>query len=145
MHTVVPPAAQVIAMSTEHDYTPGSAQYAWLEAELKAAAMRRSTFPWLFLIGHRPMYSSDTSEWSDHSPGAEFQRLVEPLMLAYKVDLYLCGHMHMYEVRTSSWFAWSPGMLAQQGAVVCCRLPVNCGGCFALFLGSACMRLPTAP
>jgi len=82
-------------MSTEHDYSPNSPQYQWLENDL--AAVDRTKTPWLILHGHRPMYCSDVDEWSSHKPGAYFQQVIEPLMHQYQVDLYLCGHMHMYE------------------------------------------------
>jgi len=82
-------------MSTEHSYDPGSSQYIWLEKEL--ASVNRTRTPWLFLTGHRPIYSSDKSEQDSHWPGAHFQQTIEPLMLKYNVDAYFCGHMHMYE------------------------------------------------
>jgi hypothetical protein len=84
-------------MSTEHPYGPGSPQYIWLQSDLAKANNNRKNTPWLILSGHRPMYCSDTDEWNQHSPGAYFQTIIEPLMAQYKVDLYLCGHMHMYE------------------------------------------------
>eukprot|EP01121_Diplochlamys_sp_Union-15-3_P003024 TRINITY_DN1285_c0_g1_i1.p1 TRINITY_DN1285_c0_g1~~TRINITY_DN1285_c0_g1_i1.p1 ORF type:complete len:505 (+),score=80.78 TRINITY_DN1285_c0_g1_i1:262-1776(+) len=84
-------------MSTEHDYSPGSVQYKWIEQDLAKANSNRQQRPWVILSGHRPMYCSDTVEWDDHRAGARFQQLIEPLMIKYKVDLYLCGHMHMYE------------------------------------------------
>eukprot|EP00163_Fabomonas_tropica_P016716 TRINITY_DN2985_c0_g1_i1.p2 TRINITY_DN2985_c0_g1~~TRINITY_DN2985_c0_g1_i1.p2 ORF type:complete len:277 (-),score=49.14 TRINITY_DN2985_c0_g1_i1:57-887(-) len=83
-------------MSTEHPYDAKSEQYAWLKADL-AAAKANPNIKWIVLMGHRPMYSSDTDEWSSHRPGAYFQEHIEPLMLEYGVDLYLCGHMHAYE------------------------------------------------
>jgi hypothetical protein len=41
-------------MSTEHDFTPGSPQYAWIEQAL--ANVDRTVTPWLMVAGHRPMY-----------------------------------------------------------------------------------------
>ena len=43
-------------LSTEHDFSPNSTQYQWLEADLKKVD-RRIT-PWLVVSGHRPMYLS---------------------------------------------------------------------------------------
>jgi len=83
-------------MSTEHDYSPKSIQYQWLEQDLAKASSNQNT-KWLIVSGHRPMYNSDVSEWNAHSPGAYFQVTIEPLFKQYGVDLYLCGHMHMYE------------------------------------------------
>lgn len=86
-----------IFMSTEHSYSPGSAQRAWIEQDLAKADSNRANVPWVILTGHRPMYSSDTNEADSHEPGAVFQTLMEPLMHMYHVDLYVCGHMHNYE------------------------------------------------
>ena len=67
-------------MSTEHPYNVGSPQYEWLQADLAAAAANRENVPWIILTGHRPMYSSDADEQSEHWPGAYFQETIEPLM-----------------------------------------------------------------
>ena len=37
------------------------------------------------LLGHRPMFSSDDSEYNSHSPGAYFQTIVEPLLKEYVI------------------------------------------------------------
>ena len=70
----------LIFMSTEHPYNVGSPQYEWLQADLAAAAANRENVPWIILTGHRPMYSSDADEQSEHWPGAYFQETIEPLM-----------------------------------------------------------------
>ena len=44
-------------ISTEHDLSPGSVQYLWLEKDL--ASVDRSRTPWLVVSGHRPMYNSE--------------------------------------------------------------------------------------
>jgi len=85
------------SMSTEHPWAPGTPQYEWLVQDLAAAAANRENVPWIFLLGHRPMYSSDKDEQSEHWPGAPLQTQIEPLMHQYGVDVYVCGHMHMYE------------------------------------------------
>jgi len=84
-----------ISMSTEHPYDHKSKQYEWLVSELIKAG--NSTAKWIIVMGHRPMYSSDTDEWNAHRPGAYFQTVIEPLFIKYHVDVYLCGHQHMYE------------------------------------------------
>ena len=82
------------SMSTEHDYSPGSPQYMWLENDLKKANEKRNERPFLFVLGHRPMYCSDKDEWNDHSPGAYFQKTIEPLFLKYKVDACKFSSFH---------------------------------------------------
>jgi hypothetical protein len=85
-------SAHYTYMSTEHDYTPKSAQYQWLVNDLSSAASRND-INWIIMSGHRPMYNSDTAEWDQHRPGAPFQQIIEPLMVKYNVNLYLCGNI----------------------------------------------------
>ena len=73
------------------DYSPGSAQYLWLEEQF--ATINRTKTPWLILGGHRPMYSSDRS--TDSGP---LQQYLEPLIKKHGVDVQLTGHMHDTEV-----------------------------------------------
>ena len=61
-------------------------QFAWLADEL-AGARRRA--PWLFVLGHHPVFSDgshgDTRSLVDH---------LDPLLRRHRVDLYLSGHDH---------------------------------------------------
>lgn len=83
-----------IMMSTEHDFTPGSRQYTWLENDLKS--VDREKTPWLIFSGHRAMYCS--SLYIDNYVIAlNMQRLFEDLLHKYKVDLALWSHYHSYE------------------------------------------------
>ena len=47
-------------MSTEHNFTQGSRQYKWIEQDLKN--VNRSLTPWVAIVGHRAMYSSQKEE-----------------------------------------------------------------------------------
>lgn len=83
------------SMSTEdyeNSYAPGSPQYAWIQQDLAKANNNRKQTPWIVVLGHRPMYSSDKS--TDSGP---LQQYIEPLLHRYKVDLAIWGHMHCYE------------------------------------------------
>ncbi|KAJ4979818.1 hypothetical protein NE237_010598 [Protea cynaroides] len=82
-----------IVISTEHDWTPDSEQYKWMENDL--GSINRSRTPWLIFTGHRPMYSTLSAVPS--SVDSTFVEKVEPLLLNYKVDLVLWGHVHNYE------------------------------------------------
>ena len=82
-------------LSSEHDYGPGSAQHGFASAAL--AAVNRTLTPWSAVAFHRPMYCSDASEFSEHSPGGALQRALEPLLLSHAVDLVVTGHEHAYE------------------------------------------------
>jgi len=82
------------SMCTENvfSYAPGSAQYGWIEQDLAAADANREERPWVVLLGHRPMYSSD-----EQSDSGDLRVDIEPLLKKYNVDLYVAGHMHEYE------------------------------------------------
>lgn len=88
-----------VSVSTEHDYSRGSPQWQWLQSDLRkaSAASQRSHVPWIIVIGHRPMYCSDKSEYTAHVSGAPFQSAVEPLLLEAQVDVMITGHEHGYE------------------------------------------------
>ncbi|KAI0129758.1 acid phosphatase AphA [Xylariales sp. AK1849] len=65
-------------------------QIRWFEKDL--ASVNRTKTPWLIVMSHRPMYSTETSSYQKNMRNA-----FEGLMLKYGVDLYLSGHIHWYE------------------------------------------------
>ena len=81
-------------MSTEHNFTYGSKQYQWLEKDL--SSVDRQVTPWLILVGHRPMYTSEKYA-ADHRVALHMQIAFEELLHKYNVDLALWGHYHSYE------------------------------------------------
>ena len=82
-------------MSTEHNFTTGSEQYHWLERDL--ANVDRNHTPWLIIVGHRPMYSSEVYP-SDYKVTLHMQSEgLEDLFHRYQVDMALWGHYHSYE------------------------------------------------
>uniref|UniRef100_A0A7S3PI94 Purple acid phosphatase n=1 Tax=Aplanochytrium stocchinoi TaxID=215587 RepID=A0A7S3PI94_9STRA len=82
----------VVMMSTEHDFSPGSVQYMWINKEL--ANINRTETPWVLFLGHRPMYVSDKFE----APvTALLKEHVEPLLFKYSVDVAMWGHHHSYQ------------------------------------------------
>lgn len=80
-----------VVMSTEHDFSTGSAQLRALDTML--ANVDRKLTPWVVFTGHRPMYVD--SKYPSPS-AAPLQRYVEPLLLTHGVDLALWGHHHSY-------------------------------------------------
>ncbi len=80
--------------STEHNFTAGSPQHQWLAADLKS--VDRSVTPWLVVMSHRAMYSSENYP-KDVKVGWHLLEAVEDLFYEYKVDLALWGHYHSYE------------------------------------------------
>ena len=81
-----------VSISTEHDLSPGSAQYTWLEAELAAAdtPSARAKRPWVLLFGHKPPVCS-------HQVVCGEAAVPLGLLARHHVDLALWGHLHAYE------------------------------------------------
>lgn len=85
----------VVVLSSEHNWTRGSRQHTWLEADL--ASVDRATTPWVVLATHRMMYTTQAMEMSDYNVSLHFRQEVEPLLKRYKVNLMMVGHQHSYE------------------------------------------------
>lgn len=89
----------VIAISTEEGNAwlpPASPQFKWLIDDL-TKTIARTPRPWIVVTNHRPMYSSDSFELSQHVVGAPIQANLEPVLLKFGVDLMVVGHSHTYE------------------------------------------------
>jgi hypothetical protein len=86
-----------VLWSSEHDYRPGSAQYAWLRQDL--LGVDRSVTPWVVCGMHRPMYNARSD--GDYTIDVGMVSFVEALFVEAKVDLAISGHYHLYE-RTHS-------------------------------------------
>lgn len=85
-------------ISTEQNFTVGSAQYQWLQADL--AKVDRSQTPFLLLSGHRPMMIDSTYDapaGGDLPVAAELRAALEPLLQKYRVDVAFWGHHHSYQ------------------------------------------------
>ena len=81
-------------LSSEHNFTSGSRQYTWLKNDLKS--VNRSRTPWLILILHRPIYSSQHFI-PDFEVTTHLRVTLEELLYYNKVDLVIAGHHHLYE------------------------------------------------
>ena len=86
--------AHFTVFSTEHNFTAGSPLYQWLERDLKSVDRRKT--PWLIVVGHRPMYSSEKYP-SDYKVTKGIQNALEGLFYKWRVDLAVWGHYHAYE------------------------------------------------
>ncbi len=60
-------------------------QAAWVADELG----KPRTTPWLFVVGHHPVFSDGA-----HGDTKELVADLDPLLRRHAVDLYLCGHDH---------------------------------------------------
>jgi hypothetical protein len=89
----------LVAMSSEHDFTAGSAQLAWLDATL--AAVDRAATPFVIVSLHRPMYIN--SDYGASVPTGDvmvmnlLQQHVEPVTAKHRTTLMLYGHNHRLE------------------------------------------------
>ncbi|XP_065181064.1 uncharacterized protein LOC135811750 [Sycon ciliatum] len=89
----------VVWLSTEHDFYPGSDMHKFLVADLDA--VNRTRTPWVFVMGHRPMYCSrsvDEITAKDNYIVQLHQRAAyEDVLYRYGVDVFFGGHYHAYE------------------------------------------------
>lgn len=115
-----------IMLSSEHDISPGSEQYLWLEMNL--SSVNRTLTPWVILEAHRPMYMIE-----DIAPntqiGIHMRQHFEELLQRYHVDLYLAGHYHAY-------FRSCPGLYKSR---------CNNGGLTHITIGTAGAELDSVP
>jgi hypothetical protein len=98
-------------LSSEHAYARGSAQWAWLAADL--SAVDRGGAPWVAVMLHRPVLSAAVLEWDNHCPGCPLSAALEPLFRSAGVDVVIAGHIHRRVLR------WGGG--GREGAHPCWR------------------------
>lgn len=84
-----------VGISTEHNYTIGSAQYLWLENDL--GSVDRSVTPWIIFGGHRAMYINSDYGGAVTSDIVVMETMIanlEPLLFKYRVNIGFYGHNH---------------------------------------------------
>lgn len=86
-------AVHWLMLSSYTDYTPGSAQYKWLEWEL-ANNVDRSQTPWLIAVLHAPWYNSNHAHQGEGEP---MRLSMEQMFHTAGVDMVFSGHVHSYE------------------------------------------------
>ena len=69
------------------NYSPGSAQYAWIESDLAT-----TTQPWRFVVLHEPGWSAG----GGHANNTSVQDFLQPLFVKYGVAIVFTGHNHYY-------------------------------------------------
>lgn len=79
-------SAHFLMMNTEKSSAVGSRQHTFMDADL--AAVDRTVTPWVFVFGHRQMYSGN-SMTPQNAMGD-----VEELLMTHKVDIAFWGHIH---------------------------------------------------
>ena len=84
--------AHFISLDTNLPYYPGSAQYQWLEQDLKSEM--RSQILWTFVYFRHPPWSEGWEGYPGEWPCALY---LVPLLEEYHVDMVFNGHTHDYE------------------------------------------------
>jgi len=100
-----------IVVDTNDDFTNGSTQYTWLEAEL-AAATADAAIRHEVVLFHDPPYTSGAHGAFDPEDWGPPRNYLVPLFTTYGVDVVFNGHDHHYE-RTD------PGLTGGVLYVVC--------------------------
>lgn len=81
-------------LSSEHDPSPGAPMGDWLAGDL--AAVDRAATPWVLVGIHRPLY--ETEQYAgDYAVAAGLRKIMEPLLLQFRVDVVLAGHYHSFQ------------------------------------------------
>ena len=79
-----------------HDTSESSAQYKFLENDLKS--VDRTITPWVFVFLHCPLHQSNKIHQVSKEMNEQLtQKWAEPLFKKYNVDMVLAGHVHAYQ------------------------------------------------
>jgi hypothetical protein len=81
-----------VAIDPYIDYEPGSAQYQFIENDLKTAASDPE-IDWIFAMEHVPIYTSPTK----HPADPKIRDVFHPLFDKYGVDIVFSGDNHNYQ------------------------------------------------
>ena len=84
----------VIMLGSYTDFGPDSAQYKWLEADLRKVDRKKT--PWIVVVIHAPWYNSNTAH-QDESESNDMKAAMEGLLYRARVDVVFAGHVHAYE------------------------------------------------
>ena len=87
-------SVHVAMLSSEHDPSPGAPMGDWLAQDL--AAVDRSITPWLIVGIHRPLVETEMYA-GDFAVAAGLRKIMEPLLLQWKVDVVAAGHYHSFQ------------------------------------------------
>ena len=87
--------------STEHSYTTGTSQRAWIEQDLAAAKAAKAAgkVSWIIVVMHYPSYCSHTYNGGGGciDPAPVMRKELEALWVSVGVDVIMFGHIHAAE------------------------------------------------
>ncbi|RDX60611.1 putative purple acid phosphatase 20, partial [Mucuna pruriens] len=84
----------VIMLGSYTDFDSDSAQYKWLQGDLKK--VDRGTTPWVVVLIHAPWYNSNTAHQGEPE-SVDMKASMEDLLYQARVDVVFAGHVHAYE------------------------------------------------
>ncbi|GMP84521.1 hypothetical protein CsSME_00038019 [Camellia sinensis var. sinensis] len=84
----------VIMLGSYTDFGPSSAQYSWLQSDLRK--VDRTKTPWLVVLLHAPWYNSNTAHQGEVE-SVNMKAAMEGLLYGARVDVIFSGHVHAYE------------------------------------------------
>lgn len=90
--------ARMIMLNPFSSMEPHSTQYKWLCEELQT--IDRTRTPWVIVTIHTPLYTTFEKKHLDDLQMAVARQNLEPLFVAYSVNVVFSGHVHAY-LRTS--------------------------------------------
>ncbi|KAK8520451.1 hypothetical protein V6N12_004389 [Hibiscus sabdariffa] len=85
-------SAHIIVLSNYSPFVKYTPQYLWLNEELEN--VDRENTPWLIVLMHVPMYSSNEEHFME---GESMRAVFEEWFVNHKVDVIFAGHVHAYE------------------------------------------------
>ena len=103
----------LISFNTEtyfHSIPNIGRQFLWLVDDLHLASKNRHKTPWIVVMGHKPLYCSQTFPQDCNKPDGKLRQGLEELFYTFGVDLVLFGHCHSYE---RSWPMYKGEVLAR--------------------------------
>lgn len=101
-HTYTIGLVRFVGFNTESIHSNDSmtqATYDFLASTLNRTAEDKAEFPWLVVMGHRPLYCNSDTKSCQKDAMLMRQRL-ESLLYNNAVDLYINGHVHNYQRTT---------------------------------------------
>ncbi|XP_065181065.1 uncharacterized protein LOC135811751 [Sycon ciliatum] len=114
----------VVWLSTEHDFYPSSDMYKFLVADL--ATVNRTRTPWVFVMGHRPMYCSRVAS-ANYIIQVHQREAYEDALYRFGVDVFWSGHYHSYE-RTCAVYKEKCAKTASGGPAATVHIMVGMAG-----------------
>lgn len=84
----------IIMLGSYADFGPSSAQYKWLNNDLKKVDRKKT--PWVIVLVHAPWYNSNNAHQSEYESYG-MKSSMEDLLFKARVDIVFAGHVHAYE------------------------------------------------